>query len=133
MSRRVYLAAQYTRREELQLYAAQLETRGHRVVSSWLRGDKQDERAMSTEEKGRIALGIVDEVESADTVVAFTEGPDCTVARGGRHVETGIAIPFALASSVQARIYVVGPRENIFHCLPGVERFDTFRQLLNAL
>ena len=41
-------------------------------------------------------------------------------ARGGRHVEFGMAI------AAQKRIVVIGPRENIFHWLPMIEQFDTF-------
>lgn len=44
-------------------------------------------------------------------------------ARGGRHVEFGLAVAW------EKRIVVIGPQENIFHWLPMVEHypnFDTF-------
>lgn len=47
--------------------------------------------------------------------------------RGERHVEFGIA----LASG--KKCVVIGPAENVFYCLEGVERFDTWNEALRFL
>jgi len=45
-------------------------------------------------------------------VITFTETPRSSNSRGGRHVEFGIAL------GMRKRAVVIGPRENVFHCLP---------------
>lgn len=45
-------------------------------------------------------------------------------ARGGRHVEFGVAVASC------KRLVVIGPRENIFHHLPRVEVFPTLGEWL---
>jgi len=62
----------------------------------------------------------VEDVIRADCILCFTEEPTEHVswaARGGRHVEFGVAL------AMGKRLCVVGPRENIFHHLPRVEQF----------
>ena len=40
--------------------------------------------------------------------------------RGGRHAEFGIAL------ALGKRVIVIGPRENVFHALPAVERYESW-------
>jgi nucleoside 2-deoxyribosyltransferase len=133
---RVYLAARYSRREELAGYRERLQAAGHEVTSRWLNGDHQVSDAglnlgddpeadqFTKAERERFALEDMADVIAADMLIAFTEPPRSTASRGGRHVEFG----FALAQGML--IAVVGPRENVFHCLPGVMQFDTFDAFL---
>lgn len=135
-----YLAARYSRREELCGYREQLQAMGHTVTSRWLNGDHQisdtglnvgnDPEAdqFTIAERERFAAEDLQDVLAADVLVAFTEPPRSTASRGGRHVEFGVAIgqPMPVA--------VIGPRENVFHCLPSVlhcETFDEFAAWLN--
>ena len=117
---KIYLAARYSRHNELQTYAKNLMMQGHDVTSRWIWGNHQiDDKGLSAEaqrsERNRFAQEDFDDLMKADIVISFTEIPRSSNSRGGRHVEFGIA----LATNKQC--IVVGPRENIFHCLPGVK------------
>lgn len=130
---RVYLAARYSRREELCGYRTQLEACGHTVTSRWLNGNHQiDDRGLSVEakanERERFACEDRDDVYAANVLIAFTEEPRSSNSRGGRHVELGMAI-----GSRKMAVLVVGPRENVFCCLPEVTVFPAFGEALNFL
>ena len=128
----IYLAGRYGRREELAGYAKQLEAKGHHVTSRWLAGEHEakDEKPTMMEAQGW-AEHDLDDIEYADWLVAFTEGPECTHARGGRHVELGYAI--ALSRYCFMRIVIIGPRENVFCNLEEVEQFDSFEDFMGSL
>lgn len=139
---KIYLAARYSRREELCAYREQLQSIGHTVQARWLDGGHQisdegqpigdhgeklvesgdDLRAAVLREK--FARDDWEDVNAAECVINFTEPPRSKANRGGRHVEFGIA----LANG--ARVLVVGHRENIFHWLPRVEFCPTWSDAL---
>lgn len=131
---RCYLAARYSRHEELRQYANQLEKLGHEVTSRWINGEHEalggDLLGKGDSEFARRCLEEdLEDLFAADTLIAFTE-PACTgsfpcggVARGGRHVEFGIAL------ALNMRIIVVGPIENIFHTAQGIRHYETFDRL----
>jgi hypothetical protein len=59
----------------------------------------------------------------ADAVIIFTEIPNTVLATGGRHVEFGLALAHG------KRVFVVGPRENVFHyLLPDSQIFATWNK-----
>jgi len=143
---RVYLAARYSRRVELCGYREELREVGIAVTSNWLDGPRQraiagkvlGERDEAVIEAGGDALKAielrrmcavqdVEDVRAADTFVTFTELPDARAGRGGRHVEFGLAL------AAGKRIIVIGPVENVFHALAGVERFERWDEALEAL
>lgn len=84
---RFYLAARYSRREELAAYAHDLGKRGHEVRARWLDGEHQWggaalETARAYEDRGeimpdafRFAADDWEDVQAADMVIAFTETP----------------------------------------------------------
>lgn len=135
----VYLAARYSRREELCVYREWLRAAGATVTSRWLDGDHQvtDGQLLGAENaeviegdsqhesavalRARFAREDWEDLKKADVVVAFTEPPRSNASRGGRHVEFGAALAWGI------RCLVVGPRENVFHCLNAVEVFDTWQ------
>lgn len=126
---KIYLAARYGRHEEMQGYAKQLMMRGHLVTSRWIWGahkieddDLYDDTRV--ERKKLFATHDWDDLGDASMCISFTEVPKSSASRGGRHVELGIA----LARS--KRCLVVGPRENVFHCLDMVDVYETFEKLL---
>lgn len=139
----IYLAARYSRREELLEYRAQLEALGHIVTSRWLNGSHQidgngqpigdaGERAVETGSRHDLARHFaqedVEDVVNAECVISFTEQPRVPgSSRGGRHVEFGIA------QALGKRQIVVGYRENVFHWLAGVEFFPSWAEALAAL
>lgn len=144
----IYLAARYSRREELCEYRKQLREMGFLVQARWLDGNHQladngtpigesgkaivegDDSGCSDESRrlrAKFAQDDWDDVTSADIVISFTEPPRSKANRGGRHVEFGIALARG------ARVIVVGYRENIFHWLPQVEFVGTIGDALALL
>lgn len=141
-----YLAARYSRREELCSYRSDLEQRGHTAPARWLLGSHQAhglEAARAVESDGPVPaaealLFAADDMEdllASDVLVAFTEPPRSPIAtRGGRHVEFGVALGLRHTGLSERRIFVVGPIENVFHALDDVDgRFDDWTAFLAHL
>ncbi len=143
----IYLAASYSRRLEMVEHAEELRRLGHTVVSSWISGKHehnsehgvQADELAEEDERQQWALEDIVDLIAADTLVAFTEDPGRVGRnRGGRHVELGFAIGWAEAAATfsiddDKRVVVIGPRENIFHCLPYVEQYDAWEQFIAYL
>lgn len=149
MRDRVYLAARYSRREELCRYREQLRAAGYNVQARWLDGGHQisnegtpigdhGERLVegdgdqSTEIKAaalrsKFAQDDFEDVAAAELVISFTEPPRSNHSRGGRHVEFGIAL------ANKASVIVVGHRENIFHWLPNVRFYTSWTDAIHDL
>jgi hypothetical protein len=119
----VYIAAAFGRREEMRHYSEELALAGHNCTSTWVFDDDSDDPRVLMEN----ALRDLHDVCDADTIVLFTETPKAGYMTGGRHTEFG----YAYANG--KRCCLIGPRENIFHHLPGVEQFDTWAKFLEAL
>lgn len=124
----VYLSARYGRREEMATYANDLEELGFGVTCRWVLGDHEAPDA-TERQRARWAKEDIEDLTWARTLVTFTEGDGQTegVVRGGRHVEMGMALV------LRKRVMVVGPVENIFHCLPQVRRFPDWPTALTYL
>jgi hypothetical protein len=131
---RVYLAARFSRREELCRYRDELESNGIGVTSRWLDGNLRTMRdgsylgdhgvALVESElindesaamRGYLANEDIYDIQAADALIAFTEPSDSPYRRGGRHVEMGIALAWELP------IIIIGYRENLFCWLPQVQ------------
>lgn len=128
---RIYLAARYSRRVELQAYRLILEQLGHEVTSRWVWEDHELAIGTPLEAGVRFAREDMVDLHRCECVISFTEEPGQAGGRnrGGRHVEFGIA----LASHHIHRIVVVGPRENVFHYLDQVEMHATWPEALAAI
>ena len=149
---KIYLAARYSRREELVGYRTQLEKLGHVVQARWLNGGHQlsdkgtpigengealvedgdnstnpEAGLRSAELRTKFAIDDWEDVNAAECVISFTEPPRSKANRGGRHVEFGIAL------ANKTPVIVVGHRENIFHWLPAVEFFPTWDEAIKIL
>jgi len=142
---RIYLAARYSRRDELCEIRRAIEAAGRHVVRArWLDGNHQisdsgipigegfERDDMSGGDSAavlrqRFAQEDFDDVASCDLFVAFTEPPRSSASRGGRHVELGIAL------GLGKRIAVVGFRENVFCWLPVVQFYEFMPDLLASL
>jgi hypothetical protein len=127
---KIYLAARYGRHLELQGYAKALTDLGHVITSRWIWGRHQvpDDGLDPLENAASEQFAKEDwiDLSAADLCLSFTE-PMRTPSRGGRHVEFGIALAW------MRRVWIVGPREHVFHCLEGVKRFETFEDIRVAL
>lgn len=132
LKNKVYLAARYSRREELCEHRSILESADWFVTSRWLNGNHQvTDDGLSAEgtrePRTRFAQEDYEDVCASDILISFTEPPRSTSSRGGRHVEFGLALGLGI------RCIVVGPRENVFHCLPRVEVYDSFGDALQRM
>ena len=125
---RIYLAARYGRRDELRTYRDALAELGCATTSRWLDttsdgGDGGNEGDLDARQ--RIAIDCLEDIEASDLLISFTEPPSSGASRGGRHVEYGLAVITCKLGTV-----IVGPRESVFHCLPGVPAFATWPDFL---
>ena len=126
---KIYLAAAYERRWELFGYRNELVWRGLTVTSRWVLTPEPTVPygGLSTVMRAELAQEDWEDVRAADIMINFTEPGDTAASSGGRHVELGAALAF------EKRCMIVGPRENVFHCLPEVEHFETWERCLAEL
>lgn len=125
-----YLAAQFSWKENIASKKKQLEELGHTVTSTWT-----DEVAAANcslkdfppDYHEKMALRDFEEIEAAEAIVLFSVDADTLTRRGGRHVE------FGYAAGRGKTLYVIGPKENIFHHIPGVHQFDTWEQFVGSV
>lgn len=117
----IYLAARYSRNPEMREVRDRLEVLGHKVTSAWIDNHGGELEKSFTPERlaaepefcARFAEVDVGDLLAAEIVVSFTGNGGG--GKGGRHVEFGLAV------ATCKRLIIVGPRENVFHCLPQVE------------
>lgn len=153
---RIYLAARYSRRLELCGYREKLRAMGHNVQAVWLDGEHQisdtgtpigehgealvegtwrpgerlsqeDMSERAAKLRTKFAHDDYRDVVSCELCIHFTEEPRASASRGGRHVEFGIAL------GLMKRVWIVGPRENIFCWLEDVRHFPTWEECEAAL
>lgn len=143
----IYLAARYSRYPEMQSYAIELMRLGHRITSRWIWGshqitNEQMEDSAKQELRTKLALEDITDLECANWLISFTETPRANTSRGGRHVEFGIALnarrehdrtrgSYMHLAGKFYRLTIIGPRENIFHCVPEVEHFADWASFRN--
>jgi nucleoside 2-deoxyribosyltransferase len=115
---KVYLASNYSTWPDMQVKAAQLKYLGHEVTSEWITG------AHNGDDRAEYAAIDLRDIDEAEAVIFFSESPEGSRTRGGKHVEFG----YALARGKQ--IFLVGPPVNVFHHLPQVVQRLKFEDLL---
>jgi hypothetical protein len=127
----VYLGSRYSRREELLVFKADLESRGYEVTSRWLGGEYGDLVGKTGEVGGNDEARVAAEhdiadIEAADCVVIFTDPPGQggPKGRGGFHVEFGIAL------EAGKRLLLIGHRLSSFHHLGGVIFYPNWHEAL---
>ena len=125
----IYIAARYSRRNEMRSVASHLRACGHRVTSRWLTEDKPldiklgDDSPLFYQTTAHVDL---DDIDGADTLLFFSEDPLTGTPRGGRHVEFGYAI------GTGKRVAVIGGSENIFHYLPQIIHFKSLEAFVES-
>lgn len=110
---RLYLAARFSRRAEMEEKANLLKRCGFDITSRWVYGGEDN----LTREQ--IAMLDLTDVDRADIVVSFTEPEGTAVRGGGRHTEFG----YGLAKN--KKIVIIGEREQVFHHHSAVEQYAT--------
>ena len=115
-------------------YSAELAHMGHEVTSRWVRREPQlDGREQPVDadqgrgSEARYAIEDLEDLQTADWIIFFSEPPRSTNSRGGRHVEFGAALALGM------RMILVGPRENVFHYAPEIEVYDDWQALRDVL
>lgn len=125
----IYIAGRYSRRDEFRQVRKVLEIAGHSVTSRWLDEDKPLTANMGEETpewyEHTQSVDLHD-ILRADCILFHAEDPLVGTPRGGRHVEFGYALAF------HRRIFVIGPKENVFHYNSKVTHFDTLESFINA-
>jgi hypothetical protein len=126
---KVYLAAQYPRRDEMREVARELDKRGVQVTSRWL----QENLSLKTQlpdltdiDLRQFAEVDSEDIKAADALVLFSEDPLVGLPRGTHHTEFGYAL------GLGKRTIVVGGYENVFHYLPGVIHYASLGDFLDA-
>lgn len=133
---KIYLAARYSRHDEMRGVRDVLNAMGHEVTSRWIdcHADVTGDFTSSftpeflnahPSECGRIAAHDIEDLDAADMVISFTS-PDGG-GKGGRHVEFGYGL------ALGKRMVLVGPREHVFHTLPQVDAYPDWARLVIAL
>jgi hypothetical protein len=125
MAKKVYIAARYTRKEEMKDVRDRLEFNGIEVTSSWLdepHSANTQLNELPDNHNAHYAIADLVDIVRADEIIFFSESE--LTPRGGRHVEFG----YALATAKE--VTVIGPRENIFHYLGRVKVYETLDQYL---
>jgi len=129
-----YLAARYSRHEEMRGVRDELEGLGHTVTSRWIEAPEgRYGRGSFTPQQladdplycSDVAARDIADIKAADAMISFTEADGG--GKGGRHVELG------MAAALGKDLYVVGPREHVFHCIPGVRCFWNWDRLVMYL
>lgn len=100
--------------------AQYLKAAGYEITSRWISGENPGANIENAQKDAGDLL-------RADVVVCFTEYPDIGYYTGGRHVELGIAW------QAGKKIFLVGPRENIFYHLPEVIQVNDLDDLVYRL
>jgi hypothetical protein len=126
-----YLAARYSRHEEMYKYALELATLGIGCTANWVRGDHEIRSNQQSDTPQWLRyFGQEDftDVVRANVFIAFSEEPNAPGRqRGGRHVEFGIAL------ALDIPILIIGPQENIFHHLPRITHVSSWEEAKNWL
>ena len=104
---------------------------GHAVTSRWLDQGSTTPYGWGQAEIQKASLQVqdqarrdIEDLTQAQAVFSFTDGD---LARGGRHVEFGIAI------ALGKRLWVIGPREHLFHTLGRVAWYPSWQDLAGEM
>ena len=111
---RLYLAARYALKDTIAQAADYLQKRGHIIMSDWhkeVHPPNVKVQDLPHEENQMLAMKDFNQIHSSEAMLFWAEHPDTATVRGGRHVEFGIGL------ALNKQIYVLGPKENIFHYL----------------
>ncbi len=126
---KIYLAARLSLWPTMNQAATFLERHGHVITSRWhRRGPKETGLPYGRAGNPILAYYAAEDladIDAAEAVVLFTQAGQHFA--GGRHVEAGYAL------GKGKRLFVFGPRENIFYHLPSVGQAMDWEELVNLL
>lgn len=114
---RIYLASSFGRKEELSEYEKKIISLGFESSSQWLKESVPPDSKLSNVSSEYLVQNgkrDLEDIRKSEILILFSASPLVPVPRGGHHVEFGYAL------ALNKKIVVVGPKQNIFHYLPGV-------------
>ncbi len=119
---KIYIASRFSRRHECHDLAKFLMEIGHQITSRWVKSDSDHvivglSKQAADSERTRFADEDIEDVTNCDCMISLMEEPRNN-SRGGRHVEFGYAL------ALKKSMFIIGPRETVFHHLSGVYQFD---------
>jgi nucleoside 2-deoxyribosyltransferase len=118
---RLYLAAQFSRRDELRNYGNELQKIGIDVTAEWLYEQSVGEAMGSNPAHTReIAQRDIRDIDRCNLLLLFTNGPEKLIVRGAHHFEAGYAYGRGI------NVITVGPQDNVFYYLPCIKNFPTW-------
>jgi hypothetical protein len=126
----VYIAARYSRKVEVAELAMKINQLGAKVCTEWFLEIDDPDTDLDTVDDELLenrAHRDIKEMRCADICISLTEDPKTCWKRGGRHNEFGFCLALGLP------LWIVGPRETIYHYLSWVERFSTVDEMLESL
>ena len=112
-----YLAARFSRQEEMRNYAKDLENLGHKITSRWINGHLDDTFG------AKYAIEDLEDIIRADVLIYFNE----EIKSSGRNIEFG----YALGNKIT--IILIGNRNSIFHYLPQISTFSNWKYFIQDL
>ena len=108
---KIYLAGMYSWKNKIRAHAEQLEKLGFTITSTWL-DERKDPKTQLDDVSDRFLRehAQIDwkDLRHADVVIIFTVQPDAPTVRGGRHVETGLALAW------EKTVIICGPVKIFF-------------------
>ena len=117
-----YLAAKYSRREEMEQIANDIDKSDqHKCTARWVYGG---EEGLS---RADIALLDFEDIDKADVLICFTHPRGIPQPGGGRFVEMGYAM------GKGKKVFCVGEFENVFMEHPDVIRIPTIDHIWEYL
>lgn len=129
---KIYLAAAFSRRQELAEFAKTLDARGHEITARWL---EEDTSGRSGYDRIDWAVRDVEDIDRAEVLVRFTD-PECRINDG---LPTGTAPAYLMTGSRMwetgyayakgKQIIVVGGKQNIFDNLSAIQHVDNIEEL----
>lgn len=152
---KVYLADFFAHKERVAKYAAEIEKLGIEVTARWFNEQVPHNATMQDlpGEYHRVtAVTDVLDVYHADVLVLFTGTdedfesiPPKSLARGGRHFESGFMYGLMVLGSRHRQLIICGKKENIFHhldcqgvaaqlpCVQQANTWDETKELLQRI
>ena len=130
---RIYLAASYSRRLEVEARALEVwALTGHIVASTWHDGHHESRPGIDQDgteaERAMWAKEDLSDIGRTELLILCADlGSSGDVERGGHHFEAGYALAFG------CRLAVVGQSSNVFYALPEIQRYESWPGLLHAL
>ena len=128
---KIYLASRFRTAATVRALAGKLREAGHIITSTWHDIEATPAGLVPYSDPGHedharlAALRDMDQIQAADVFVILTE--DCERAPAGLWFEMGVAYDKCMDC------YILGPKVNIFCCLPRVKQFAEEAALLEEL